>query len=105
MDKKSALEIARTYAMLIQETLDVERVLLYGSYAKDTPNKNSDIDIAVIVKDIQGDYLAEQAKLFKLRRAIDLRIEPVLLLSNRDDSGFLAEIMATGEVIYSSTDL
>lgn len=105
MDKKSALEIAQAYAMLVQENFDVERIFLYGSYAKGTPNQNSDIDIAVIVDNIEGDYLAEQAKLFKLRRAIDLRIEPVLLLNNRDDSGFLAEIMATGEIIYSSSGL
>lgn len=105
MDKKSALEIAQTYATLVQENFDVKRILLYGSYAKGTPNKNSDIDIAVIVDDIEGDYLAQQTKLFKLRRGIDLRIEPVLLLNSRDYSGFLAEIMATGEVIYSSPDL
>ncbi len=67
--------------------LDVECILLYGSYAKGTPHENSDVDIAVIVNSIGEDYLAEQAKLFRLRRAIDLRIEPVLFLSGIDDSG------------------
>lgn len=104
MDKRAALEIARMYATLVQENFNVDRILLYGSYAKGTPNQNSDIDIAVIVDGIEGDYLAEQAKLFRLRRAIDLRIEPVLLLSNRDDSGFLAEVMATGETVYRASN-
>jgi len=102
VDKKSALRIARTYAKLVQENFDVEQILLFGSFAKGTPSQNSDIDIAIIVNAIEGDYLEEQARLFKLRRAIDLRIEPVLLVGGRDDSGFLSEVVRTGEVLYRS---
>jgi hypothetical protein len=37
-----------------------------------------------------------------LRREIDARIEPVLLEEINDKSGFLEEILKTGEIIYSA---
>ena len=79
---------------------DSTQVVLYGSYAKGTAKPDSDIDIAVIVDKLQGDYLDEQAKLYKLRRLVDLRIEPVLIEYGHDRSGFLKEIMDTGQVLY-----
>jgi len=43
-----------------------------------------------------------EAKLFRLRREIDMRIEPVLLEESNDKSGFLEGILKTGEVIYNA---
>ena len=43
-----------------------------------------------------------EAKLFRLRKEIDTRIEPVLLEESNDKSGFSEEILKTGEVIYSA---
>lgn len=71
----------------------------YVRMIRDTP-PDSDIDIAVIVDKLDGDYLDQQARLFKLRRSVDLRIEPVLIEYGQDPSGFLKEIMDTGHVIY-----
>jgi hypothetical protein len=34
---------------------------------------------------------------------IDVRIEPVILDENHDRSGFLAEILKTGEIIYEKS--
>lgn len=104
MDKESAFALAQRYSDLVREHLPVKQIFLYGSFAKRTADLDSDIDIAVIVEKIEGDYLEEQFKLYKLRRTIDLRIEPVLLEDGRDDSGFLQEIMATGQIIYSSSN-
>lgn len=52
--------------------------------------------------ELEGDYLDEQARLYKLRRSVDLRIEPVLIEYGQDKSGFLKEIMDTGYVLYPS---
>ena len=43
-----------------------------------------------------------EAKLFRLRKEIDTRIEPVLLEESNDKSGFLEEILKTGEIIYNA---
>ena len=41
------------------------------------------------------------ARLFKLRRDISTDIEPVLLIDEKDASGFLERISEYGEVVYS----
>ncbi len=40
--------------------------------------------------------------LYKLRRHVDDRIEPILIDSNEDKSGFLDEILKHGQIIYSA---
>ena len=102
MDKESVINIANKYSETVCEAIpSVKEVILYGSYAKDKAKTNSDIDIAVIVKEIKDNYLNTQIQLFKLRRSIDLRIEPVLIGESNDKSGFLEEIRETGLIIYS----
>jgi hypothetical protein len=68
--------------------MPARHIVLYGSYAKGTARPDSDIDIAVIVDKVEGDYLDQQAKLYRLRRSVDLRIEPVLIEYGQDKSGF-----------------
>ena len=71
-------------------------------HQKGSATSESDIDIAVIVDEIQGDYLSNTFLLYKLRRNVDDRIEPVLLESGSDPSGFLEEVRRTGQVIYTA---
>lgn len=96
MDKNQAIEIAGRYAERVQGLFSTRSIVLYGSHAKGTARDDSDIDIAVIVDNLKTDYLDETARLYKLRREFDDRIEPVLLESGDDRSGFLQEILRTG---------
>jgi predicted nucleotidyltransferase len=75
-------------------------VVLFGSYVTGHPHEDSDIDVAVVVSDIEGDFLTIAARLHHLRNDIDPMIEPHLLSQRHDDSGFLSEVQRTGEVIY-----
>jgi predicted nucleotidyltransferase len=75
-------------------------VVLFGSYASGTQTSSSDIDVAVIVEHIKGDFLDQEAGLYKKRREIDDRIEPILLEDGDDPSGFLNTIVTTGEIVY-----
>ena len=45
--------------------------------------------------------MEETQGLYKIRRTIDLSIEPVLLELKNDNSRFLEEVIATGEVVYT----
>lgn len=58
--------------------------------------------MAVVLGRFEGDWLLSRAKLFKLRSDIDLIIELVLLEEENDPSGFPADILRTGEIIYSA---
>lgn len=102
MDKKQAVEIVKNYAEVVKKRLSVNKIILYGSHAKESARKDSDIDVAVVLDSIEDDYLSTGALLFKLSRDIDLRIEPVLVEQGNDASGFLDEITKTGEVVYSA---
>src|SRR5665811_1957562 len=90
VDQKTALENAKRYAQLVGEQINPTKIVLFGSFAKGNWNENSDIDIAVIMTTIDQDFLEISKKINRLTRNIDTRIEPVLLQSNDDRSGFLS---------------
>jgi predicted nucleotidyltransferase len=67
-----------------------------------TAHEYSDIDVAVLVERIERDLRELETTLFRLGRAVDFRIEPVLREEGQDPSGFMAEILRTGRVVYSA---
>lgn len=96
MDKREAIEKVKQYKRLLGNHFDLESVYLFGSFANDTNREDSDIDVAVVVENISGDYFAVNPLLWKLRRQVDDRIEPILIEKNNDKSGFLDEIKRNG---------
>jgi predicted nucleotidyltransferase len=94
------VKIAQRYADEVKDFMVVRMVVLYGSHVNGTPHKDSDIDIAVIVDEFRGDYLAASAGLFRLARGVNVRIEPVLLSRQSDKSGFLEHVVRQGIIIY-----
>ncbi|MBT3255634.1 MAG: nucleotidyltransferase domain-containing protein [Deltaproteobacteria bacterium] len=77
MDRADAINIARQYASVIKTNYDCRQVFLFGSFAKGTQHEESDIDIAVILKEFDNP-MDIQLELMRLRRKIDGRIEPHL---------------------------
>jgi predicted nucleotidyltransferase len=75
MDQGEALRIASVYIDSISSKYSIRQAILFGSFAKGTNHDDSDIDIAIIVNNV-ADIIDTQIDLMKLRRKIDLRIEP-----------------------------
>jgi predicted nucleotidyltransferase len=75
MDKGEAIKIAEVYLDSISTKYNILQAILFGSFAKGTNHEDSDIDIAIIVNNV-ADIIDTQIDLMKLRRKIDLRIEP-----------------------------
>jgi len=100
MDKREAIKIVQQYKLLLAKHFDLDAVYLFGSYAKDTERDDSDIDVAVVVNSVSGDFFSVNPLLWKLRRQIDDRIEPVLIDKSNDQPGFLNEIKSTFRDIY-----
>jgi uncharacterized protein len=96
MDKSEAIKIVRAYKSLLKDHFPLEKVYLFGSYAKGTNREDSDIDVAIVVKKMDGDFFFVNPLLWKLRRQIDDRIEPILIESDFDEAGFLEEIQKNG---------
>ena len=75
MVNKSIINTAIKYLKIIPADLNVKKAYLFGSYAKGKEREDSDIDIALVI-DGMTDFFATQMKLMRIRRKVDLRIEP-----------------------------
>lgn len=101
MAEKSVIDKVRRYAEIIRQRVQVEEIFLYGSQATGEPDADSDIDVAVVLKEVpEQNWLELEASLFRLGWDIDLRIEPLLFVEGRDRSGFLRHIRSSGIKIY-----
>ena len=95
---KEISEIVDKYIAVVKANYNVA-IILFGSYAKGTEHKDSDIDIAVITDDIKTDIFDEEVKLMILRKGIDYRIEPhIITVSDyeNDETPFVVEVKNTG---------
>ena len=101
------IEIVNTIKKYIEEIsryYKIDAVILFGSYAKGTNTEHSDIDIAVISNDIINKF-DDMAILMKLRRKIDLRIEPYPIKTdefNKSETPFINEVKRTGIELYAA---
>ena len=102
LDKRTVDRTVRRYIEAVTKELSPAAVVLYGSYAKGNAREGSDIDVAVIFDGFQGDWLKTSSSLWRLRRGISYDIEPILLDSQDDKSGFVANVYKTGQVVYQA---
>ena len=75
MVNQKVIDTVKQYIMIIPKDLGVKKVYLFGSFAKGIDREESDIDIALVLENMP-DFFSAQKQLMRLRRKIDLRIEP-----------------------------
>lgn len=92
----------------IKKKYDPEKIILYGSFAYGTPDKNSDIDL-LIIKDTSERPLDRMSLVHQI---VDIRdssypaFSPIVLtpeeIKQRLEIGdqFIQEILTKGEVLY-----
>ncbi|MBU1169801.1 MAG: nucleotidyltransferase domain-containing protein [Proteobacteria bacterium] len=98
MDKEKASEIARNYFDFIKKRdPNVKKAYMFGSYVKGTVTEDSDIDLAIIFKNL-SDTFDMQVQLMKLRRKFDNRIEPHAFRESdfKNSNPLAEEILKTG---------
>ncbi len=100
MDKAAAIACVRRYAEEVTKELNPEAIVMFGSYAAGQAREDSDIDVAVIFNGFEGDFLRVSSWLWSLTWQVSSHIEPILLDRTSDQSGFVAEVLKTGELIY-----
>ena len=102
LDKTKVREIATEYSREVKKLLNPDKIILFGSYVNGDPHVESDIDIAVLVRDFDDKtWYDARILLQKIRRnKMFLDIEPHLLDETHDPSGFVEHVIKTGEVIY-----
>ncbi len=100
MDKREIINIVKRFAVKVTEKYDCVEIILFGSYVKGTNHIDSDIDIAVILKDYDN-LMNIQLELMRLRRKIDSRIEPHPIRESdfNENNPLVNEIKKYGKVI------
>lgn len=88
----------KNYIAKFKKEINVIDVYLFGSYAKGNYHNDSDIDIAVISDQFKGNCIEDRLLLMRLRRDIDLRIEPHPFRPEdfTDENPFVKEIKEYG---------
>lgn len=105
MDKEQIIETVHNLIPQLLMDFNVHKIILYGSWIEGNHDQNSDIDIAVIVREGYHDYLQSLIRLYVICSAFDVRLEPVLFEYGQDPSGFLEHIFNQGEVLYDEDQL
>ena len=97
MVNQSIIETAERFARLLPSNLMVKKAFLFGSYAKGSEKEESDIDIAIVLGNMP-DFFDAQMQLMRVRREVDLRIEPHPISENEFNATnpFALEIQKTG---------
>lgn len=101
-DKQLIYTKIKEYIEVIKNhNMKIWKIYLYGSYAKNLYHSDSDIDLAIFLDQEDLDGFEEDSKLFKLRRTVDMRIEPhAFAKSDFDETNpYIREIIRTGEQI------
>jgi predicted nucleotidyltransferase len=100
LDRNAAIDIVRNYASDIESHgVDLQTVILYGSFAKGTQHEWSDIDVALVADEFTGWYLDDK-KLFpyvgikKPYIRIEAQTYPTEYFKQGDP--FINEIIKTG---------
>ena len=76
--RKNIRNTALRFRKLLEgEGTPVEKLILFGSYARGKANKESDIDLCIISSKFGKDTMDELQFLLKKTRRIDTRIEPI----------------------------
>ena len=100
MDERAdIIKKVKDYHTLVKQSnfpMKIDKVFLFGSYAKGNPHDDSDIDVALVVNDWQGNYFDVIPPIWRLREKVDCRIEPHVIVPQEDYAGFLNEIQNTG---------
>ncbi|MGD9974053.1 MAG: nucleotidyltransferase domain-containing protein [Desulfatirhabdiaceae bacterium] len=91
--KNTIIKDIRRYIAVLQENgIPVEKVILFGSWAKKNQSEESDIDVAVVSMAFSGDRFQDRRRIVPFRRKINTRIESMPFNSRSfDDGGMLVD--------------
>ena len=91
------LKSVEEYIKEVSKHYNIKEVYLFGSYAKGTNHKDSDIDVAIVINSDNNSFDL-MVELMMLTQNIDLRIEPhpIKVKDFEEGNPFVQEIIDTG---------
>lgn len=85
--------------LLQEENIKIEKVILFGSYAKGTQRKDSDIDLAIISPDFKEEDCIKNMTLLLCKAnllKVDIQTIPFSIEEYNEPKGIMEEILNTG---------
>jgi predicted nucleotidyltransferase len=79
VEKEIANLIKRFITELKKENIIVKKVFLFGSYARGTQRKDSDIDLAVVIENKGKEQKDKKISPWKYAVRVDTRLAPIAL--------------------------
>ena len=77
MDKINAIKLSTRYLKRVKDNnIKFSEAWLFGSYAQGNQNKNSDIDLAIVLDDKEKKCFDTEVKLMVIRKGEETIIEP-----------------------------
>jgi predicted nucleotidyltransferase len=93
-------EIIHSYVTDVRNVMPIDRVFLFGSFAKNVATEYSDIDLCFFSQSFDNQYLLDiVTKLFRMTRKYKgIDIEPHVFPTSEldNDNPFVKEILRTG---------
>ena len=84
IDQNTHMEAFEEYASKIIELESVEKVVLFGSVARNSHGVNSDVDVMVKVRDLsQAEEIEKTA--FDLTSKVGIPITPIIVSEDKED--------------------
>ncbi|MDR3153606.1 MAG: nucleotidyltransferase domain-containing protein [Deltaproteobacteria bacterium] len=99
LDLKTVTSIVKTYADEVRRTMPIQKVVLYGSYAKGLASEDSDVDVCFFLSSFADQKREDiMIEMFGLARKYKLYIEPIAFEVSDlyDDNPFVKEVLRTG---------
>jgi len=102
LDKEAVINTVERYAEAVTKEFSPIAVILFGSHENGNPTEDSDIDVGIVFDGFSGDWRKTSSRLWNLAYDISWDIEPHLLDSANDQSGFVQHVFKTGQIIYQA---
>ncbi len=94
LNQRELKALIHSYAEILRRQIRIDAIYLFGSYARNMADQDSDIDLVVVSPDFGDNIVENQLTLLRARRSIDYRIEPHPVLTADLDSSILFTLAA-----------
>ncbi|MBI5075753.1 MAG: nucleotidyltransferase domain-containing protein [Nitrospirae bacterium] len=97
-------EIIKQYTSKLADLgMEVERVILFGSYAKGHPREDSDIDLIVVSKDFEKMNIRERLEILgiasaRIMQPIQAKGYTPQEMGSKEKDSFLAEVLENSKI-------
>ena len=98
LDEVNEFNLEVRYPHFKDEFHNIEQAILFGSYAQGTYTSWSDIDLALVSSDFEGDRFKDRDKIRRIKLKISSDLEPIPYSPNAftADDPFVKQILTTG---------